>query len=156
MPPHTEINPHLGLGVPEREWKRAHKQPSLIGPCSAAWRIWLGLQLSYGTPGTTQWVAAWKQGTPNPGSFATRLHRGVNKPILRKGEKPREQFSPLRVEEPSSTNSEKEIKAASLSPFRHPARARQAAALTITAEKYMLVTPYMMMKMRASERLLKQ
>lgn len=30
------------------------------------------------------------------------------------------------------------------------------SALTMTAEKYMLVTPYMMMKIRASERLLKQ
>lgn len=29
-------------------------------------------------------------------------------------------------------------------------------ALTITAEKYMLVTPYMMMKILASDRLLKQ
>lgn len=28
--------------------------------------------------------------------------------------------------------------------------------LTITAEKYMLVTPYMMMKILASDRLLKQ
>jgi hypothetical protein len=30
------------------------------------------------------------------------------------------------------------------------------AFLTITAEKYMLVTPYMIIKIRASDRLLKQ
>lgn len=43
-----------------------------------------------------------------------------------------------------------------VTPVTADADTLQAAALTITAEKYMLVTPYMMIKMRASERLLKQ
>lgn len=62
---------------------------------------------------------------------------------------------------------QKKKKPTPLRPSHHPALALvtpvtagtdspQAAALTITAEKYMLVTPYMMIKMRASERLLKQ
>lgn len=43
-----------------------------------------------------------------------------------------------------------------LVPWQQIFTPQQAAALTITAEKYMLVTPYIMIKIRASDRLLKQ
>lgn len=75
MPPQPEIKPHLGLGVLKQERKQAHKQPIAVGPCSDTWRICLGLQLSYGRPGTeTQWrgaVAVKERVTPKPVSFAT-------------------------------------------------------------------------------------
>lgn len=146
---HTRTQPHLVFRVPQEEWERAHQQLFVTSPFLKTQRICLGLhwELGSGRRGTATGSADHRaisntQTTEFCNSAnSAKLQRGAKKPTFMEGRKA------LWVKE-SPLSSEKQIKLL---------RALGgSAALTMTAEKYMLVTPYMMMKIRASERLLKQ